>query len=743
MTWRPARTRCMRGTSAPPRSCGKSRSPPRERRGSTSSSTRAASAGCPTRTSTAKTIPRMPATSVIRVPRLGLGAKIFVAATVSVAAVLGVTLGLTSLQANRTADAAIRRALAGVRRGVQAFLSGRTATFAGMSAVSAQVPQFRERLLRGSERGNVLDQAEEYRQLLGAAWVLVTDDHGILVARTDYPTETDIDLSRGALVANALSGEPTNGAWLDDRLRRLFEAVAVPLRASANAAPQGVLIAAYAVDDSLAQAIKQATTTDVVFFALDSLDRPYIVGSTLPREEVEPALVADTAAIGALGGGGGGGGGRDSTGTEFTADVGGERLIGLASPLRSAGGDVFGGFITFRSHDRELAAFRTLQRTIGFAVVLGLLLALASAYVLARQIAGPIRRLALATRQVQDGDYSIAIEARSGDEIGMLSQAFQQLVADLKEKADLVEYMTSVSRAAPTEQLAPPSPRPSVASRGDVLRPGTLFASRYEVKELLGTGGMGVVYRAFDRELQEPVAIKTLRPEALAGDGVALERFKQEIRLARRIAHRNVVRTYDLGEVNGLYYLTMEYVEGTSLKQLIATRGPLPVPVTLAIGKQLCRALEVAHEQGVIHRDIKPHNLVVEPSGVLKVMDFGIARLANRTTDPGLTKEGMSIGTPDYMSPEQLSGKELDARSDLYSAGVVLFECLTRRLPFEADTTYGLIAKQLEEAAPDPRTLNPEVPETLAQVILKSMAKEPPDRYQTAAQMHDALAAIG
>src|SRR5438034_533213 len=353
MTWRPARTRCMRGTSAPPRSCGKSRSPPRERRGSSSSSTRAASAGCPTRTSTAKTIPRMPATSVIRVPRLGLGAKIFVAATVSVAAVLGVTLGLTSLQANRTADAAIRRALAGVRRGVQAFLSGRTATFAGMSAVSAQVPQFRERLLRGSERGNVLDQAEEYRQLLGAAWVLVTDDHGILVARTDYPTETDIDLSRGALVANALSGEPTNGAWLDDRLRRLFEAVAVPLRASANAAPQGVLIAAYAVDDSLAQAIKQATTTDVVFFALDSLDRPYIVGSTLPREEVEPALVADTAAIGALGGGGGGG--RDSTGTEFTADVGGERLIGLASPLRSAGGDVFGGFITFRSHDRELA----------------------------------------------------------------------------------------------------------------------------------------------------------------------------------------------------------------------------------------------------------------------------------------------------------------------------------------------------------------------------------------------------
>jgi serine/threonine protein kinase len=254
---------------------------------------------------------------------------------------------------------------------------------------------------------------------------------------------------------------------------------------------------------------------------------------------------------------------------------------------------------------------------------------------------------------------------------------------------------------------------------------------------------MGVVYRAYDRELQEAVAIKTLRPESLAGDGIALERFKQEIRLARKIAHRNVVRTYDLGEVNGTYYLTMEYVEGTSLKQLIGVRGQLPVPVTLTIGKQLCRALEVAHEQGIIHRDIKPQNIVVEPNGFLKVMDFGIARLASRAKDQGLTLEGMSIGTPDYMSPEQLSGMELDARSDLYSAGVVLFECVTGRVPFEADTMYALIAKQLEEAPPDPRRLNADVPESLARVIQKAMAKEPAERFQTAAEMHDALAAIG
>src|SRR3989454_7791781 len=161
--------------------------------------------------------------------------------------------------------------------------------------------------------------------------------------------------------------------------------------------------------------------------------------------------------------------------------------------------------------------------------------------------------------------------------------------------------MMSATGAAATQRL-------TAARTGDLVRPGTLFANRYEVKEMLGAGGMGVVYRAVDRELQEPVAIKTLRPEALRGDAVALERFKQEIRLARKITHRNVVRTYDLGEVNGVYYLTMEYVEGTSLKQLIGSRGRLPVPLTLTIRKQPRPAPEVAHDPGAIHPHIQPQD---------------------------------------------------------------------------------------------------------------------------------------
>jgi len=293
--------------------------------------------------------------------------KVFVAATLSLAALLGVTLALATVQANRRADESIRRALADVRRGVQALLAGRTATLAGMSGVSAQVPQFRERLLKSDERSDVLDQAAEYRRLLGAAWVLVTNEHGILVARTDRPEEFDVDLSRGALVAGALSGESSSGAWLEERSHQLFVAVGVPLRASAASTPQGALLAAYAVDDTLAQQIEQATSADVVLFAIDTLDHPYVVGSTLTREQVGPALAADTAALRRLT--------ADSGAVEVSAVVGGEQLIGLASPIRSGGGDAFGGVIVFRSRERELATFAGLRRTLAIALALGLGLA--------------------------------------------------------------------------------------------------------------------------------------------------------------------------------------------------------------------------------------------------------------------------------------------------------------------------------------------------------------------------------
>src|SRR6266851_2348635 len=688
----------------------------------------AATSGSPIATSTDAPTPPMPAASATK-PAFGLTAKIFLASTLLVVAVLGITFGVTSVKAHRTADASIHRALLATRRAVDDYLAARTRTLGGASTVATDVPQYRQRLLNERARSEALDQADDIRGLIDAAWVLVTNSDGILIARTDYREQYDRDLSIAPLVANALSGEQTSGAWLDDVRGTMFMAIGTPLRDRPTAAPLGALVATCPIDDSLTTAIKQATNSDVVFFALDTLNQPVVVGSTVPAQDIAPALQSTVKADALVADTGG-------EGMALAASMGNQHLIGLAGAIRSPSGDVRGGFVALRSRESELAAFNALQRTMLWAVGLGVALALIFAFVQARQIAGPVRRLAVATRQVQDGDYRVDIAVKSRDEIGILSQAFKSLVEDLKAKAALVEYMMAASGSAATEQIVTKQMQTGI-------RPGSTFAGRYDIKEILGAGGMGVVYRAFDRELQEPVAIKTLKPEAMAGGSAALERFKQEIRLARRIAHRNVVRTYDLGEQNGMYYLTMEYVEGTSLKQLIVTRGKLPVAVTLTVGKQLCRALEVALAEGVIHRDIKPQNIVVEPSGFLKVMDFGIARLANPPQGKGLTEAGTSIGTPDYMSPEQLSGAELDPRSDLYAAGVVLFECLTGRVPFEAETAWALVAKHLEEEPPDPRKLNSEVPPALAAVIVKAMAKNPADRYGTATEMHDALARLG
>jgi serine/threonine protein kinase len=252
---------------------------------------------------------------------------------------------------------------------------------------------------------------------------------------------------------------------------------------------------------------------------------------------------------------------------------------------------------------------------------------------------------------------------------------------------------------------------------------------------------MGVVYKARDRQLGEAVAIKVLRPELGSLDPTVLERFKQELRLARRITHRNVVRTYDLGETGGTYYITMELVRGTTLATFIREAGRLDVPATLTIGKQLCRALEVAHEEGIVHRDIKPQNLLVDPAGFLKVMDFGIARLAERRTESGqaLTAVGVVVGTPQYMAPEQLFGEPIDQRTDLWAAGAVLFECVTGRLVFDSPNLGELGAFHLNWNPPDPASLNNDVTPQLSRIILRALAHRPADRWQTAADLLRAL----
>jgi CheY-like chemotaxis protein len=345
-----------------------------------------------------------------------------------------------------------------------------------------------------------------------------------------------------------------------------------------------------------------------------------------------------------------------------------------------------------------------------------------------------VQRVIEAARSVEAGEYrssALADLAGRDDALGRLARVFDGMAQGIREREERLRDRVRDLRSEIEAARDTGRPNGPVVDGGN-LQPGERFADRYEVQSVVGTGGMGSVYRARDCELDETVAIKTLRRELVA-DETLIERFKQEIRLARKISHRNVVRTHDFGTWSGVHYLTMEYVEGITVRDLIDSRGQLGVSASLAVGSQLAEALAVAHEQGVVHRDIKPQNLLLDADGVLKVMDFGVARLAEYNSM--LTEAGLVVGTPAYMSPEQLLGEPVDGRSDLYAAGVVLFECLTGRLPLDAASPVSLIAKLLHEEPPAPVDVNADIPPALSGLIMQLLAKKPEQRLSSAAEL--------
>ena len=269
------------------------------------------------------------------------------------------------------------------------------------------------------------------------------------------------------------------------------------------------------------------------------------------------------------------------------------------------------------------------------------------------------------------------------------------------------------------------------------LRLGSVIAGRYEIQAQLGKGGMGVVYRAHDRLLDEQVAIKVLRPE-VARDAEISRRFQSEIKLARRVSHKNVCRIHEYGEDQGLRYISMEYMQGVDLRQVIRERGGLPTDEAFTSALQIADGLSAIHDVGVIHRDLKTPNIMRDTRGQIRLMDFGIAKEWGAAA-ASATATGLVMGTPEYMSPEQARGEKIDFRSDIYALGIVIFELFTGRLPFRAETPLATILKHLQEAPPLDGPEGVRIPPPVREVLRKALAKNPNDRHTTVDELGQAM----
>ena len=668
---------------------------------------------------------------------MGLTQKILLFTSLIVIALVATSLSYTTFQADQLAHQTISEGLAETRGVWETFEADRYSKLKLGIRVLGNDPAFKAAVANVEDlevrQATVFDMLHERGQDLSADFFIATDPDGIVIARSDRAGVKGEDLSKDPVVTKPLEqGEESATVWRQGD--KLFHAVSVPMVTGGETL--GVLIAGYGINEALAGQIRKLTHGDIAYLTQSKGQAPQLSVSSLGPKEgaLRETLLGPEFAAGASG--------KDP----FGLRLGNEPYIGIAVPLKAASGETAGQMLALRSIAVEKAAFQQFRNSLIVVSLVVMAVALALAFLAARQITGPVRTLAALVEKARDGSYSGAVTVGTSDEIGVLARTFNSLLADLREKDQMIHFLregiTVLRKSGETSQapgtdatLANLNPATSATSAR--IQKGALFAGRYEILSTLGKGGMGVVYRAHDRQLDETVALKVLRPDVMRDDPTLLERFKQELKLARRITHRCVLRTHDFGETEGTPYISMEFLEGITLKDLILSKGALPIGVGLRIAKQMCQGLDAAHRQGVIHRDIKPQNMLILPeTGELKIMDFGIARAVTvKAGASGLTTDGTVMGTPDYIPPEQAQGATADFRSDLYSLGVVLFEVFTGKLPFPAESVMKIVLAHIQEPPPAPRTLNPRIPPDLEALILRCLSKDPAERYPRVADM--------
>jgi HAMP domain-containing protein len=849
---------------------------------------------------------------------------------------VGGAVAVTSVLLRRIARDAVLDSLRSSAAAQAAFQEQRYRQLLLISRLFAADPYFSAYLSEAAstrDTRSILDQLSERRNDLQFDFAIVLDPQGRVIARTDRPEGAGQDLSKRPLVAAAMAADnrESRGVWREGN--DLYYALAVPV--VKDFTPFGYLITGFQITDQAegVREVREVSGADVAFVAAGP-EGPRIVATTLPQSTAR-SLAASLAKEGGMGKAMRAGKAVPRTELELN----GEPWIAVESPLRDANGSAVGATVALASLERELATYRQIQRVLFGAGLAAVLIAPFLSFAFARRALRPVRQLAAAAEAARQGNYDQQIDSDRTDEVGRLAHTFHELLAHLREKRDMEEYVNELSRnlpepaavrvllgeaqsrdvlllavelrryartggsADPRETLAELTSdldrvtaaiargrgqveviaghrvlarfegegrghrALSVAARilegslatgliapglggigGDVeapvvalasgraitgpvtwgeraeralvglpvqqiesllreatpgeilmsrevhdelkgafeaagyrlaprrgvitpqplyvigpqmasqltggtsgsgaqaatltqpgtatltgISPGALLGARFEILSVLGAGGMGIVYKARDRELDDLVALKMLKRD-LWGDRNQLDRLKSELKLARKITHPNVLRTYDFGEMDGIPFISMEFVRGVTLRYMLDQTRRLPYSAGLRLAKQLCAGLAAAHSVGVLHRDIKPENLILDSTGNAKLMDFGIARPIDRLA-PGQTQAGFIVGTPQYLAPEILKGQEADPRADIYSCGIVLYELFAGVLPFDGATAMDIMFKQMREEPAAPSTRWREIPPVLEAAILRCLKKDPGERYRAVAEL--------
>ena len=619
-------------------------------------------------------------------------------------------------------------------------------------------------LVYDSEILTLQDQSQEFQKQLDFDILFFTDGSGNILARSDRPRAIGQNMSgKAPFFDDALAGKSGQGYFFSQG--RLMQIVTEPIFDNvATDLVRGTVALAYELSSEVANEIVSLTFSDIGFFSFARDESRQVNG-------VNSIYVTDDRLRGAL---------NDyfeqsavrwqpmfsgeSTVHNFQTTLNNQEYFIVARRIGNAGSDPLGFVMILRSSADLLAPFTRIQNTVLVIGVISLIVAFILAGFVSFRISRPIIELVSITGDIRDGRFLDENAApKTKDEIGMLYRAVVDMGNALKEKAELENYLAQISNELNVDDSLTEGaldgvlsldetiekttlplrsyPNAKLNSSESPIAAGTVIAERYEVLKLIGRGAIGLVFLVQDRDLDEKTALKLL-PRELFTENNTIS-IKEEIRLARRITHRNILRTFDMGNWDAYTYISMEYVPGYDLDLLLKKRGAQDLYIALLMGRQICSAMNAAHEEGVIHLDLKPGNMMVNRQGILKIMDFGLARsIVNQEREQFSKASNKLMGTPRYMAPEQFLNEELDQRTDIYSIGIILYTLLTGSPPFTHKDYMKLAEMQVHQDLPEICGVEGNITGPLDRIIRKATKKDPTDRFQTVREMLEQLSNV-